>query len=365
MIMKKTVIAACLCTLLLALAGVPAWGQATLAKVQGKVTQGGKPLANAQVVYTSSATAKTFKMKTDKNGEYSGLGLEIGEYSVEVFNSTGEALYKQKIGVSINERGTPQVVDMEISSGSAPKMSQEQLEKIKAENAKITNINGLINQAQAAMQAQNWADAETALKQLAAGEPGRWEFYQALGNAQSNQQKYEEAAASYERGIQAAEAIVSGTAKDVRNADPVKAKAGIGQMLGSEGNMLLKRKKTDDAVVAFTKAAEMDPNPGVAYFNLCATQYNVGNMEAAESACTKAIAADPNKADAYFIKGSAMFGKGKMDANNKWTVPDGTAEALNKYLELSPTGAHAGDVKQMLEMVGAKIETVYKGGKKK
>jgi hypothetical protein len=87
-------------------------------------------------------------------------------------------------------------------------------------------------------------------------------------------------------------------------------------------------------------------------------------MDAAEAACTKAIAADPNKADAYFIKGSAMFGKGKMDANNKWTVPDGTAQALNKYLELAPTGAHANDVKQMLEAVGAKIETTYKSRKK-
>lgn len=364
--MKMTSI--CLNLAMLFALSAAALGQATLTRVNGRVTDGKQPVADAQVTFTNLNTGKTFKTKTGKDGSYVLVGLDRAGYQIEVTSSKGDKLYRDKRNV-VAEGGSEEQVDIDVSqggaAGGAPKISQEQLEKIKSENAKITNINALINQAQAAMQAQNWADAETALKQLTAGEPGRWEFYQALGNAQSNQSKYEEAAASYERGIQAAQAIVDGTAKDVRNADPVKAKAGVGQMLGSEGNMLLKLKKTDDAVVAFTKAAEMDPNPGVAYFNLCATQYNVGNMEAAESACTKAIAADPNKADAYFIKGSAMFGKGKMDANNKWTVPDGTAEALNKYLELSPTGAHANDVKQMLEMVGAKIETVYKGGKKK
>jgi hypothetical protein len=38
---------------------------------------------------------------------------------------------------------------------------------------------------------------------------------------------------------------------------------------------------------------------------------------------------------------------------------------LNKYLQLAPDGAHAADVKQMLEMIGAKIETSYGTQKKK
>jgi tetratricopeptide (TPR) repeat protein len=356
------------CAFLLALASGPAWGQATLGKVEGKITQGGKPLANAQVVYTNSGSGKAFKMKTDKNGQYSGVGLPVGEYQVEVFDPSGEPIFKQKVGLTINERGTPQVQDFEVgASGGATKLTKEQEEKIKAENAKITNINSLISLAQTALQTQNWAEAEISLTQLVGMEPWRWEFFQALGNAQSNLQKYEEAAATFDKGIQAAQAVIAGTAPKSPGAgapDPVKAKTGIGQMLASQGNVYLKLKKNDEAVAAFTKAAEMDPNPGLAYFNLCATQYNTGNMDAAEAACTKAIAADPNKADAYFIKGSAMFGKGKMDANNKWTVPDGTAQALNKYLELAPTGAHANDVKQMLEAVGAKIETTYKSRKK-
>src|SRR5256885_4369493 len=52
-------------------------------------------------------------------------------------------------------------------------------------------------------------------------------------------------------------------------------------MLTNEGNAYLKLHKNTEAVAAFTKAASMDPNPGVAYFNLCATQYNAGNSEGA------------------------------------------------------------------------------------
>jgi len=71
--------------------------------------------------------------------------------------------------------------------------------------------------------------------------------------------------------------------------------------------------------------------------------------------CDKAIAADPKKADAYFIKGSTLFGSGKLDAQGKYIVPPGTLETLKKYLELAPDGAHAGDVKAMLEAAGVKF----------
>jgi hypothetical protein len=69
------------------------------------------------------------------------------------------------------------------------------------------------------------------------------------------------------------------------------------------------------------------------------------------AACDKAIAADPKKADAYFIKGSVMLGQGAIGKNGKMTVPPGTVETLKQYLVLAPDGAHANDVKQMLEFL--------------
>jgi tetratricopeptide (TPR) repeat protein len=159
--------------------------------------------------------------------------------------------------------------------------------------------------------------------------------------------------------------MAENASKNDPKADPAKAKAAVAQMLTNEGNAYLKLKKNDKAVESYTKAAAMDPNPGTAYFNLCATQYNSGNTQGALAACDKAIQADPNRADAYFIKGSLMLGDSKQDKEGKLQAPPGTSEALNKYLELAPDGPHAADVKAMLQAIGAKIETTYKEKKKK
>jgi tetratricopeptide (TPR) repeat protein len=381
--MKKSAIVILLAAMLLAVA--PAWSQTT--PVNGTVTDNGKPAPGMQVVLTNKDTGRNYKMKTDKNGRFDAVGVVFSTgYTLEVFNPSGESVFKRTNVAIAGEGGNAAVLDVDISNptgtnlgmtnegntkpsaggGDAkgqPKVTKEQIEAIKTQNAKAQNMNTLISQAQNAMNAKQWQEAIAPLQQMIATDPNRWEFYQALGNSQLNLTQYDQAVQTYEKGIQVAE---SNTAVDPKNpsSDPTKKKAGEAQMLTNEGTAYLKLKKNPEAIAAFNKAASLDPNPGTAYFNLCATQYNNNNMEAAAVACDKAIQADPNRADAYFIKGSALYGNGKMDANNKWTVPPGTTEALNKYLELAPDGAHAGDVKAMLEAVGAKIEKSYKEKKK-
>jgi tetratricopeptide (TPR) repeat protein len=366
--MKKNSILIVLIAMLLALSTAPAWPQAQLAKVTGKITDNGKPLPDVTVIMTNTGTARSFKMKTDKSGGYYGVGFPVGEYKVEVNSASGENLFTiNKTQVTI-EGGADVVLNIDITKDrkggpGQPMMSKEQIEAIKAQNAKATSLNALISQAQNALNTKNWQEAIAPLQQMIEMDPKRWEFYQALGNAQFNLGQYQESVDSMEKGIAAAQASLT----DPKGSDPKtegpRIKTAMGQMLASEGNSYIKLKETDKAVQSFSKAAELDPNPAVAYFNLCATQYNLGQMKAAAMACDKAIAADPNKADAYFIKGSAMYGDGKLDASNKYVVPPGTTEALNKYLELAPDGPHAGDVKAMLQALGAKIETSF--GKKK
>jgi tetratricopeptide (TPR) repeat protein len=361
--MKKKSVVVAIAGLILALGSIPSWGQANM-QVSGKVLdQSGKPLAGVQVVYTSLTNARSYKYRTDRNGEFSGLGLLDDSYQVEVFAADAQSLHKEKISVTVNPESRSLLVDLSKESHSRPTMSQEQIEAIKKQNEKAINMNVLIQQAQDAMNAKSWQQAIPPLQQLVAADPTRWEFYSALGDCLLNTGQYDQALENYQKGIQAAE---SNTSVDPRNpsTDPAKKRASVGKMLTNEGNAYLKLHKTAEAVAAYTKAASLDPNPGVAYFNLCATQYNTGNMDGAAAACDKAIAADPTKADAYFIKGSAMYGNGKLDAANKYIVPPGTTEALNKYLELAPDGSHAADVKAMLEALGAKVETTYKQRKK-
>ena len=197
------------------------------------------------------------------------------------------------------------------------------------------NQSALVAKAQAALDAKQWPDAEAALKQLSSSEP-RWEYFEALGVAQFNQGHYADSLESYQRAIELAG----------KNASP----AAIGQIYTTIGNANLKLKKNDAAIAAYTKAAALDPNPAVAYFNLCAAMFNMGQPAAKTVAyCDKAIAADPKKADAYFIKGSSLYGEGALDKSNKFVVPPGAVEALKQYLVLAPGGPHAQDVKVMLD----------------
>ncbi|HEY7405069.1 MAG TPA: tetratricopeptide repeat protein [Candidatus Angelobacter sp.] len=359
--MKTKLLHALMVTLLFVLGAGVAWPQATSGKVKGTITSGGKPVPNAQVILTSTNTGKTYKMKTDRDGSFAGVGITFGEYEQEIQSATGEKLYKRKVNV-VGEGGAVDDLTVDIGTGG-PTVSKEEMEKLKAEREKGLSMNALINQYNTAQQAKNWQQASDILKQMIAAEPNRWEYQKALGDMQMNLNQYDDAVATYEKVIPAAEAATKNDPK----ADPAKTKATLGQIYANEGNAYLKIKKNPEAIAAFTKAAELDPNPAIAYFNLCATQYNTGNTDGALAACDKAIAADPNKADAYYIKGSLLMGGSTMDKQGKLQAPAGTAEALNKYLEIAPTGPHADDVKQMLAAIGAKVQTTYneKGNKKK
>jgi len=351
-------------TVFFLLGAVTAWSQATSARVEGTITAAGKPVADAQVVFTSRDNGKAYKFKTDKNGQYFGYGVPFGNYDQEIISATGDKLYKKGVSI-VSENGTTlNKLSVDVTSGGGqPTVSKEEYEKLKAEHDKGVSMNALIGQYNTAMQAKNWQGASDTLKQMIAAEPNRWEYQQALGGMQMNLGNYEEAVATFEKVIPVAE----NASKTDPKADPAKTKAALAQMYTNEGNAYIKLKKNNEAVAAFTKAAELDPNPATAYWNLCATAYNSNDMKGASAACDKAIAADPNKADAYFIKGSALIGlsEGKLDSNGHYIALPGTKEAFNKYLELAPDGPHAGEVKQMMEMLGAKIETSYKEKKKK
>jgi tetratricopeptide (TPR) repeat protein len=116
----------------------------------------------------------------------------------------------------------------------------------------------------------------------------------------------------------------------------------------------LKLKRYDEAMQAYTQAAQMSDQPGTAWLNVCALAYNLGQVDPGLAACDKAIAADPKLADAYFIKGSLLMGNASADAAGKLTAPPGTLESLQKYLQLQPDGPHAADARQMLDYLGVK-----------
>ena len=203
--------------------------------------------------------------------------------------------------------------------------------------AKYRACNALTNSGkyEAAIEKCNLAIAE---------DPAQWGPYQVLGGIYLALDKPKDALEFYEKGVAAAQKMLAGQPDS-------RTKVGLGQMLNSEGNLLIKLKKYDEAISVFSLAAESAAYPAMPYFNLCATYYNLKRSQEAVEACDHAISSDPTLADAYYIKGSILFGQGQLE-HGKYAVPPGTTEALNKYLEYAPYGDHAQTVKDMINQLG-------------
>ncbi len=193
--------------------------------------------------------------------------------------------------------------------------------------------------------------------QAVADDPAQWEPHQLMAGVYTAKSQPQDALAEYEKGIAAAQKMLE------QQPDSSRVKIGMGQMLNSQGDLLVKQKKYDEAIAVFARAAETSAYPAMPYFNLCATYYNLKRSQEAIDACDHAIASDPRMADAYFIKASILFGQGQVD-HGKYAVPPGTTEALNKYLENAPYGDHAAAVKEMINQLNKPLATNYSPAKK-
>jgi len=326
--MKRNLIVLALGTLLFALGFLPAYSQTVGAQAEGKVTQEGKPLANAPVVFTNTETGKTYKGKTDKNGEFQMLGVPYGPYEVNVLNEKGEKISSDRTTLGTGNTSSSNIIEINagkepitdnkfgLAQPAAPKLTKEQLAKIQADNKKIAGLNSLISDAQNARQAQDWPKAENALKQLIAAAPdtSRWDFYMALGEAQSKSNKLDEAVQTYDKGIQVAQSLISGSSPadpKIPSLNPAAAKQGAGRMLTSQGNDYLKLQKPDEAIASLKKATELDPSSALYSYNLCGVEFNAQKFDDAKTAC-------------------------------------------NNYLKLEPSGPHADEVKSFLATIPAK-----------
>jgi hypothetical protein len=70
-------------------------------------------------------------MKTDKNGQFNGVGLPFGVYDEEV--TAGDKHFKTKVQIK-GEGGAIDDVSVEMSSGKpGGGISKEEMEKLKAE----------------------------------------------------------------------------------------------------------------------------------------------------------------------------------------------------------------------------------------
>ena len=205
-----------------------------------------------------------------------------------------------------------------------------------------------------AMQAKDWPAALAAAQQLVdANANATSSNLLLLANAQlyattghSDTGPLEACLATYDRALAAAQ-----QEKPAEGQPDTAWKDGVAKIYIGKGNALLKLKRNADAVDAYNRSAELASNTGLAYFNLCAVLYNIGDTKNSAAACRKCVQADPTRANAWFVLGSDLFADLPITAQGKVIASPETQEALEKYLELAPDGPHAADAKAMLEML--------------
>ncbi len=197
-----------------------------------------------------------------------------------------------------------------------------------------------------AMQAKDWPAAIAAAQQLVGSQCHGGESAVYSGNAQLYGGAAEESLATYDRALATAQ-----QEKPAEGQPDTAWKDGVSKIYIGKGNALLKLKRNSEAIDAYNRSAELASNQGLAYFNVCAVLYNIGDTKNSAAACRKCVQADPTRANAWFVLGSDLFADLPIDAQGKVIASPETQEALEKYLELAPDGPHAADVKAMLDML--------------
>ena len=248
------------------------------------------------------------------------------------------------------------------------KKIQEQQAKAEHEKATVGKLNDKLNAAKAAADTGDYDTAIAALTEATQMDATRdliWfklaDYYRLSAPKQTDpaekQKRLDSAVESYQKAVDLKKAT---TTTRIRRMQAQSLAAYYNNL----ADAYAKARKIDDAVKTYQLAAQTDPSSvAQAYFNIGAVLTNSGRPDEANAAFDKCLAADPNRTEAYYQKGLNLLGKATLQGD-KTIAPPGTAEAFQKYLELSPTGPNAQNAKDLLTTLGAKVETTY-GTKKK
>jgi tetratricopeptide (TPR) repeat protein len=322
----------------------------------GKTIQlDGTPCVKCTIQIDRTSIKGHYETKTDKKGTYVYVGLPTDVYKVTLVDPNGKSLFYLSQRVEI---GDPTELDFdlpkemarqqqerqqEIQSNPELKKQQEEQEKAKQQ---FTSLKQLFDQGVALEGQKQFAEAAAMFQKaeplakdknlLAVLEHEAESFHGAKNNDQ--------AVAVYQKLI---------------GMDPTSA-----EYHNNLGSIYADIGKGPEAQAEFAKAAQLDPaGASKYYFNLGAVMMNGGKMDEAAAAFKKATDADPTYADAWFMQGQALMGKASMGPDGKIVPAPGTAEALQTYLKLAPSGPHAADAQGMLQSIQGSVQTEFKVAK--
>ena len=375
--MKQRFLTMMLVVALAALCVPPVFAQAT-GTVKGVCKDmEGKPIEGANLEWNNTDNGRKYNLKTNKKGEYFSLGIEPGKYKITLTQDGKQLDQVSNFPVGADEatldfdlkKSQTEAAQQKGISAEQLKQMQEQQAKAAKETNTVKTLNEKLSAANTAMQTGDFETAVTTLTEATQMDPTRDLLWARLGDANLSSapkqtdstekaKRFGEAVTDYQKAVELKKKVMEANPKP----DDAKSLAAyynnLGQAEARTGQLA-------ESVKAYDLAAQTNPSGAAQYYyNQGAVLTNSGKVDEANAAFDKSIAADPNKAESYYQKGVNLINKATTDPKTGKVIPaPGTEEALNKYLELQPTGQFAEGAKGMLQYIGSSIETSY--GKKK
>lgn len=310
------------------LAGIDAFAVFTWV-CRGKVTDAsnGAPLANAEFLFKDLEMGREFKLKSKDNGEYM-MRLPWGKYKLTVKMKGYQP--QELMEVKPPDEGDELVENFNLAPGEgalASEMTKEEIEKIKKqqeEYEKYKQMSGQMKQLFTdAIEAKKNGQLDVAiekLKQALELDPKQPNILGHLGDSYYLTNQYDLAVDCFTRAIAIA---------------PLDA-----TLHTNLGNVYVKKGMIAEAQAEFSKAIQTDPaHADINHYNVGVVMLNAGKSEEALQEFQKSVAANPAYAPPYYHMAMCLINKAQYaDA----------VQAMEKYLQLAPTGEYAPMINQML-----------------
>jgi tetratricopeptide (TPR) repeat protein len=275
-------------------------------KIEGNVTdKAGNPLENVEVTITSVQTAsRYYKVKTDKEGKFTQIGIWPGYYQV-TFKKSGLQTVSVEVRVSISES-----TKMDISMERIEKAAEKLLT-----GADKSFLDGYKLYGEA-----RYEESVRAYEEAIKLNPTQWAYYLNLGLAYKKLDKKEETLSAFQKAVEL-------------NPESYSSQKELGEALA-------KQEKYGEAKKHYLKATELSPDDPDAFYNLGVVSTNLGESDEALKAYLKTVELKEDYADAYYQIGTIYIGQ-----NN----PSEAIKSLEKFLELAPEHEKASIANQLLD----------------
>ena len=360
--MKRNVLYLLMISVLSMVFALPAFSQTATVKGTCKDAQG-NPIVGGEVTWHNNDNGRTFKLKTNKKGEYFSLGIDVGTYTVTL-SKDGKELDKANnykvttdeltLDFDLKASQEQAVQETAKAKGMTPeqvKQIQEQQAKVEQYNKNIGTVNEKLKAATAAEQATppNYDAAIASLTEASQMVPNEDLVWFRLGGAYLDSAKtqtdpaektkrYTEAYNDLHKAIDLKKAKDAGETPANGQAPPANGQPAPANGQPAQGNAPQGNAAPPTGKAAIQSA--LDKQRMAAYYdNFAAAAARVGKSDEAVNAYQQSADLDPSHAGQYYFNLGAVLTN--SNATNDAKVRKQAVDAFDKAIAADPSRADA------------------------